>query len=87
MLFSLTTEKLKRRPLPLKCVICAASVTAVEFVFGVIFNIFLDMKIWDYSAQPLNILGQICPLYTVLWGLLAILFIPLADMLNKKLKI
>ena len=87
VLFSLTTEKLKRRPLPIKCIICAASITAVEFVFGVIFNIFLDMKVWDYSRQPLNVLGQICPLYTLLWCFLAALFVPLAEKLNKALKI
>ena len=42
-------------------------ITAVEFVFGLVFNVFLGMSVWDYSSVPGNILGQICPLFSVLW--------------------
>ena len=30
------------------------------------------MDVWDYSAMAGNLLGQICPLYSVLWFLLCI---------------
>ena len=84
ILFSGIAEKFKKRSLFFKAVICSLSVTAVEIVFGVIFNIILKEGIWDYSNQPLNFMGQICLLYTVLWGVLGFVFIPLAEVLNKK---
>ncbi len=55
----------------LRVVVYAFMITAVEFVFGVVFNIMLDMKVWDYSDQPFNILGQICPGFVLMWMFLA----------------
>lgn len=86
VIFSFVCEKFKRKSMLFKCSFCAAAITAVELIFGIIFNIFLNMKVWDYSRQPLNFLGQICPLYTVLWGILALLFLPLAKVLNERIK-
>ena len=86
MLFSVAAEKYKTRKLLFKCTWCALAVTTVELIFGLIFNLILGMNVWDYSRQPLNFLGQICPLYTLLWGVLSIPFIPLAETINKKLK-
>lgn len=63
------------------------AVTAVEFVFGVIFNIILRKKVWDYSNMPLNILGQICPLYSFFWGILCLFFVPLAKKCEKQVNI
>lgn len=62
-----TFGKLKNAPHYFKAVIGGGIITGVEFVFGIIFNLFLGMKVWDYSAVPGNILGQICPEYSVLW--------------------
>lgn len=45
----------------------AIAITAVEFVFGCILNVWLGMEVWDYSNLPGNILGQICPQFTLLW--------------------
>lgn len=47
--------------------ICSAAITAVEFVFGVIFNLWLKMGVWDYSAVPFNILGQVCLPFSLIW--------------------
>lgn len=86
VIFSQVAEKLCRRSLLFKASVCALCVTGVEIIFGVIFNIILKQNIWDYSNMPLNFMGQICPLYTVLWGILGLVFIPLAQRLNEKLK-
>ena len=83
ILFSLVAEKFKEKNILLKAAICAVGVTAVEFVFGVIFNIMLKMNVWDYSHIPLNLLGQVCPLFTILWAGIAIAFLPLAEVINK----
>ena len=83
ILFSLVAERFKEKNILLKAAICALGVTAVEFLFGVLFNLVLKMNVWDYSNMPLNILGQICPLFTVLWAGIAIAFLPLAEVINK----
>ncbi len=86
LIFSGIAHSMKKRPLLYKCVLGGISVTSVEFVFGVIFNLILRKNIWDYSKLPFNIGGQVCLLYTVLWGLLSIAAIPMADKLNNRLK-
>ena len=55
-----------------KCLIGSAVITSYEFVSGVIFNKILKLKVWDYSDRPFNFKGQICPAYSILWGLLCI---------------
>ena len=55
-----------------KCVIGSAVITLVEYIFGVIFNLKLKMKVWDYSSLPLNISGQVCLLYSFLWIILCL---------------
>ena len=45
----------------------SAVITAVEFIFGVIFNIWLGMTVWDYSSAPFNLLGQVCLPFSLLW--------------------
>ena len=45
----------------------ALIVLAVEFASGCILNLWLGLGIWDYSNQPGNVLGQICPAFGLLW--------------------
>ncbi len=47
-------------------------ITSVELAFGLVLNYRLKMDIWDYSDKRFNFMGQICLLYTFLWGLLSI---------------
>ena len=42
-------------------------ITALEFVFGVVFNLILKMNVWDYSNAPLNLFGQICLPFSLIW--------------------
>lgn len=63
-------QKLKNAPLYFKSLIGGGIVTAIEFVFGIVFNRILGMGVWDYSGVRGNILGQICPVYSILWCLL-----------------
>ena len=46
---------------------CAAVITTVEFVTGCIVNLTLGMGVWDYSALPFDLLGQLCPRFSMLW--------------------
>lgn len=87
VIFSLISELFSNKSLIYKSLLCAVSVTAIELIFGIIFNIVLKMDVWDYSKIPLNLFGQICPLFTAVWCILGLVFIPLADILNKKLSV
>ncbi len=58
---------MKNAPLYFKSLVGGVIITAVEFIFGIIFNRILGMEVWDYSSVWGNILGQICPVYSILW--------------------
>lgn len=59
----------RRSPMPLAVQAClgAMVVTALEFLTGLIVNRWLGLDVWDYSSLPLNLLGQVCLYYFVLW--------------------
>lgn len=65
-----------------KMLISALVITFIEFIAGVIVNIWLDLNVWDYSNQPYNFLGQICLLYTNIWFLLSFIGILFSNLLN-----
>lgn len=54
--------------------IMAFSVTAIEYVAGIIFIKGMGVKLWDYSNEWGNIDGLICPLYTFFWGILGAIY-------------
>ena len=63
-------------------VIGACMVTILEFITGCIVNIWLGWNVWDYSNMPLNILGQVCLPFSLLWILLSIVCIIVDDYLR-----
>lgn len=68
-----------------KCILGSLFVTSVEFIVGWAVNIKGKLRVWDYSTQPFNFRGQICLLYSTLWGLLMIPVSWLCEHLRKKL--
>lgn len=56
--------------------------TAAEFAVGYIVNIKLGWAVWDYSHMPGNIMGQICPAFTLLWVPIIVLAIVLDDVIR-----
>ena len=54
-----------RLPLPLRAVAGAGIVTMVELGIGLLCN--RGFEVWDYRDRAGNFLGQICPMFTVLW--------------------
>lgn len=85
--FAKLSEKLKNTGILLKAAVGSAFITSVEFIFGVIFNIILKKDVWDYSRLPFNIGGQICLLYSFLWGLVSSVCIPFAAFIKKRIKL
>ena len=55
-----------------KCAYGSMYITMVEFAVGWLVNIQMDMNVWDYSDQFMNIMGQVCLLYSIFWYLLTI---------------
>ena len=70
-----------------KCVIGTGVITTLEFVTGCIVNLWLKMDVWDYSQLSLNVLGQICPLYSLIWGFISIPIDFITKRINKKFKV
>ncbi len=69
-------------PLWLQALCCAALVTAVELAAGCVINLWLGWDVWDYTAMPGNLWGQICPQYSAIWWVLCLEFIPMFDWLR-----
>lgn len=61
----------------------AVSITAVEFGFGVVFNLCLQMDVWDYSHLPVNLYGQVCLPFTALWVIVSALGLRLDRFLRR----
>ena len=65
-------QKHSREGLFLRCLKGATLITAVEFLVGCLVNRLLKWQVWDYSNSFGNLLGQVCPLYSLLWFFLCI---------------
>jgi len=72
-------------PLQIQMLICAVIVTAVEFISGIVLNIWLGLDMWDYSQMKYNIMGQICTQFFAIWYCLALPAIILDDWMRWKI--
>lgn len=63
-------------------IIGALIITSLEFIFGLVLNLYLDLGIWDYSNMPFNILGQICLPFSIAWFFLSLVAIFVDDWLR-----
>ena len=70
-------RRMQRSPWLLRGAACAAAVTAVEFISGCIFNLWLRLNVWDYSTMRFHLKGQVCLVYSMLWMGLSIAVCPL----------
>lgn len=77
--------KIKTKGLIVRCLAGSAIITALEFIVGCIVNRGLHMQVWDYSEEKYNVLGQICPLFSVCWFLLCIPATLLSFFFHRKL--
>lgn len=66
-------------PLWKQILVGTVTITVAEFISGLILNVWLGLGIWDYSQMPFNLLGQICPQFTVAWAGLSLAAIVLDD--------
>lgn len=59
-------------PLWLQVLLGGVFITLAEFFCGLVYNVWLGLRIWDYSKLPLNIMGQVCPMFFFAWTALAL---------------
>ena len=48
-----------------RCLLCGLGVTGIEYLCGRIWN--RDYRIWDYRRTPMNLRGQVCLPFTLVW--------------------
>lgn len=82
ILCGVINEKNRCMPLILQMLVASIGITAIEFAFGLVLNVWLGLGMWDYNNMPGNILGQICPQFTVLWFFLSAAGIVLDDFIR-----
>lgn len=63
------------QPLAVGALAGAVIITVYELSVGVIVNLKLGWQVWDYSSQPGNVFGQICPTFTLIWFAICFLFL------------
>lgn len=72
----------REMPLAMQMLIGSIIITALEFCCGCAVNLWLGWDVWDYSKLWGNFLGQICPLYSVIWYFVSLVAILLDDYLR-----
>jgi len=65
-----------------QCLIGASLTTCIEFLSGMILNVWLKLNVWDYSNLPLNLYGQVCAYFFLAWIALAAVGIVFDDYLR-----
>ena len=84
LVLSLLSERMQGRGILLQALVGAVAVTAIELTFGIVVNLWLGWKVWDYAARPLNLLGQICLPFSFVWFLLCAPATALCDKLRRR---
>lgn len=57
---------------PLLLFPCAAlACTVVEYFTALVYEKVFLVPFWDYSHLPLNLHGRVCPLFSLIWGILS----------------
>lgn len=82
-LIGLLDEWQDHPPLWIQMVQGAAMVTWLEFLTGLIVNVWLGWNVWDYSDIPGNLMGQVCPQFSVAWFFLSAAAIKLENALHR----
>ena len=52
----------------------AVSMTAIEYIAGIIILKSSNVRLWDYSQEWGNLQGIICPKFSVIWGVLGAIY-------------
>lgn len=56
-------------------ILSAFFLSTFEYITAVLLKKIYDIKLWDYSQMPFKINDKLCLEFTMLWGLLGVVFI------------
>ena len=73
----------KRLPIPIRAALGAGVITMVEYAAGLLFN--RSYAVWDYRDQPMNLHGQICLPFSLIWMPVGLGGMMLYRLLDKKI--
>ena len=76
---------LEGRSLFTRCLAGSGLITGVELAAGIIVNQVMGLGVWDYSDMPMNIMGQVCLPYSVLWFGLTLPAMALCGLLRERM--
>ncbi len=62
----------RNTPILAKAAVGACIFTVFEFFVGLVVNVWYKWHVWDYSGQPGNIMGQICPIFSLAWFMICL---------------
>lgn len=58
----------------IRIIIIGVGMSLIEFIAGLIFIKGLGIKLWDYSNRKGNIMGIICPSFSIIWLIVGSLY-------------
>ncbi len=93
--FYVGSAKMHKKSFAFKAIVLTVTATVIELLAGLLLKYAIGMRAWSYNDLFLNLDGMICPLFSLLWGLIAVVFILLTNKIdhcmhffdNKSLKI
>ena len=68
-------------------VLSMAIATAVELAVGLFCDRLLSLRLWDYTSEKGNILGYVCPRFSVIWGFLCASVIKLLSLVDRLISV
>ncbi|MCR5484266.1 MAG: putative ABC transporter permease [Clostridiales bacterium] len=84
LLIYFINQRLPKLNIALKSLLGGGMITAVEFAVGCVVNMIFKLNVWDYSSRAYNILGQICPRFSLYWIGLSVPAFLLSSFLKQK---
>ncbi len=54
-------------------------ITVLELLTGLVVNVWLELNVWSYAGMPMNLMGQICLPFSLIWFVLSFAAIWLED--------
>lgn len=75
-------EQLAGKSIPVRCLAGSGIITGVELCIGLLVNDLFKLNVWDYSDLPMNLFGQVCLPYSLLWFGLTLPAMALCKMLR-----
>lgn len=76
-------EALPKMSIFIKAFAGSAVITVLELTVGMMVNRVFMMGVWDYSELPMNLMGQITPIFSLCWYALSIAGFYICGKINK----